>query len=228
MMVLTQGRPRAQAQSLQLDPARILGMAGAIAMNATVFMLLLVPIAAPPLTIPIEESTTIVNLDKKRDPVKIEPVPIVHPQPQTHTAVTTPVRQTQPQTPTPDPIVDTQGTLPAQDPVQVASIAPGPIAIPDPGPQAASQLEYASAPAPQYPHDAMRDGLEGTVILRVLVDIDGRPLSVEIQRSSGYRKLDEAAKRQVLKKWMFRPAIKDGQAIQVYGIVPVSFELDRG
>ena len=69
------------------------------------------------------------------------------------------------------------------------------------------------------------DGKEGTVVLKVLVDVDGKPLSVEIERSSGHRKLDDAARRQVLRKWMFRPAIRDGQALQVYGIVPVSFSL---
>ena len=71
----------------------------------------------------------------------------------------------------------------------------------------------------------MLDGIEGTVLLKVLVDVDGKPLSVEIERSSGNRRLDDAARRQVLRKWMFRPAIRDGQAIQVFGMVPVSFSL---
>jgi periplasmic protein TonB len=63
------------------------------------------------------------------------------------------------------------------------------------------------------------------VVLKVLVDVDGKPLSVEIERSSGNRKLDDTARRQVLRKWMFRPAIRDGVAVQVYGLVPVNFTL---
>jgi protein TonB len=65
------------------------------------------------------------------------------------------------------------------------------------------------------------------VYLKVLVGVDGKPLSVEIHRSSGHRKLDDAAKRQVLKRWKFKPAMHNGQAIQVYGIVPVDFSLSR-
>jgi protein TonB len=72
----------------------------------------------------------------------------------------------------------------------------------------------------------MSTGQQGTVLLRVLVDVDGMPLDVEIKRSSGFARLDNAARQQVLKKWKFRPAIRDGQAIQVYGIVPVTFRLD--
>jgi protein TonB len=62
----------------------------------------------------------------------------------------------------------------------------------------------------------------------VLVDVDGRPLEVTIQRSSGNRDLDAAARRQVLRKWTFRPAMKDGRAVQAIGIVPIDFNLDRG
>ena len=59
-------------------------------------------------------------------------------------------------------------------------------------------LEYADAPAPAYPRDALREGVEGVVMLQVLVDVDGRPLQVDIQRSSGDRRLDNAARKQVL------------------------------
>ena len=98
-------------------------------------------------------------------------------------------------------------------------------ALPNPDPLPSTRLEYASAPAPTYPREALLNGIQGTVVLKVLVDVDGKPLSVEIERSSGNRRLDDAARRQVLRKWMFRPAIRDGRAVQVYGIVPVNFTL---
>jgi periplasmic protein TonB len=63
------------------------------------------------------------------------------------------------------------------------------------------------------------------VLLQVLVDIDGRPLDVLIQQSSGNRRLDEAARLQVLKRWTFRPAMQNGVAIQAMGLVPVVFKV---
>ncbi len=66
---------------------------------------------------------------------------------------------------------------------------------------------------------------EGTVLLQVLVDSDGRPLDVQVQSSSGNRSLDEAARKHVLKRWMFRPAMQDGRAVQAIGLVPVAFSL---
>jgi protein TonB len=50
---------------------------------------------------------------------------------------------------------------------------------------------------------------------------------VELGRSSGVPDLDRAALSQVT-KWRFRPAIKDGNPIEVWAIVPVKFSLDRG
>jgi protein TonB len=88
-------------------------------------------------------------------------------------------------------------------------------------------LEYLQAPAPAYPREALRDGVQGTVMLQVLVDVDGRPLDVQVQHSSGNRLLDNAARRQVLERWTFRPAMKDGRAVQAIGFVPIAFNLDR-
>ena len=99
-----------------------------------------------------------------------------------------------------------------------------PIAPPS-GPISASHLAYARAPAPAYPRAAVLDRAEGTVVLRVLVDVDGSPLEVAVETSSGNRELDRAARTQVLKHWKFQPAMQDGRAVQAYGRVPVNFSL---
>jgi periplasmic protein TonB len=65
------------------------------------------------------------------------------------------------------------------------------------------------------------------VTLRVLVDVDGRPIDVQVEHSSGHRVLDAAAKKQVLAKWRFRPAMQDGQVVQAIGMVPVVFSLNQ-
>ena len=87
------------------------------------------------------------------------------------------------------------------------------------------QLAYLSAPAPAYPRMAKQRGITGTVLLQVLVGIDGRPLEVTVAQSSGNRELDEAARAQVLRRWSFQPASKNGQAVQAIGMVPIEFAL---
>ncbi|MES2669205.1 MAG: TonB family protein [Pseudomonadota bacterium] len=230
-MVLIQRHPHAQATALhqaiaRIQPSRIFGIAGAITLNAAALMLLLVPVSAPMPVAPKEEVIDWVLPLKKETPppIPIE-VPITRPQP---------VRNTTPvpiSPPTKQPVVDQEVIVPDGSdyvpPTKTeATLDIGPTLPPhNPGPLPSTRLEYASAPAPVYPREAMLDGIEGTVLLKVLVDVDGKPLSVEIERSSGNRRLDDAARRQVLRKWMFRPAIRDGQAIQVFGMVPVSFSL---
>lgn len=87
------------------------------------------------------------------------------------------------------------------------------------------QLQYAVYPAPDYPAPAARDGAEGTVLLQVLVDVDGRPLQVDVRQSSGNRYLDRAAREQVLRRWTFQPALRNGVAVQAIGLVPIHFSL---
>ena len=63
------------------------------------------------------------------------------------------------------------------------------------------------------------------MLLKVLVDVDGMPLEVTLERSSGHRSLDRAAREQVLKHWRFQPAVRDGQRVQAYGLVPIDFSM---
>lgn len=228
-MVLSQRHSHAQAGGLQqaisrIEPTRVLGIAGAIALNLTALMLLMVPVSSPLPAIEAKDDVWYLPAPPKPKPVEPEQVQVVRPQP---------IRDPMPKTVTPP----TQTQVVPQDvivpdgseyvePVETpAKPEIGPTLPSNPDPLPSTRLEYASAPAPTYPREALMGGIEGTVVLKVLVDVDGKPISVEIERSSGNRRLDDAARRQVLRKWMFRPAIRDGQAVQVYGIVPVNFTL---
>jgi len=75
-----------------------------------------------------------------------------------------------------------------------------------------------------YPRAALEDGVEGTVQLKVLVTETGEVASVEIVRSSGDRRLDAAAK-DFVRAWRYRPAVQDGQPRRVYSMATVVFEL---
>ena len=89
-------------------------------------------------------------------------------------------------------------------------------------------IEYATASPPDYPIEALRQGIEGTVLLRVLVDENGKPLQVIVVHGSGSHLLDQAAREHVLAAWRFHPAQRDGHAIQAWAQVPVKFDLARG
>ena len=63
-------------------------------------------------------------------------------------------------------------------------------------------------PAPRYPYLSRSREEEGKVILRVHVDKQGRASRIETIQSSGYSRLDKAA-RNAVKNWTFIPPLED-------------------
>lgn len=86
-------------------------------------------------------------------------------------------------------------------------------------------VAYLNNPAPNYPNLSKRMGEEGRVLLRVLVSENGKAESVELEKSSGYERLDNAA-IDVVKKWSFIPAKKGKEVLSAYVLVPVKFTLN--
>jgi protein TonB len=87
-----------------------------------------------------------------------------------------------------------------------------------------SQARYLDTPRPGYPEIARREGREGRVLLRVLVDDQGRTKSVEINSSSGNEALDRAA-AEAVKRWHFHPARYDDKAVESWLRIPIEFRL---
>lgn len=83
---------------------------------------------------------------------------------------------------------------------------------------------YLSNPAPKYPFEAKRAGWQGTVLLKVSIDKDGSPFELRLEKSSGFKVLDDAALKTV-KTWKFRPAYIGEMPIDSSARVPVRFEL---
>jgi periplasmic protein TonB len=77
---------------------------------------------------------------------------------------------------------------------------------------------------PMYPAIARAARISGTVELLVLVGRDGRVISVQVL--SGSALLASAAKEAV-ERWSYRPAILDGQAVEVEARVTVNFVLNE-
>ena len=215
------------ASKQQLDSARILTMSGTIALNLLAMGLLMMPLSMPsPIALPDEEPR-MVTRDIFPDPPIVDIVPVNPPKPPT--PVTQPIERRS-VAPTASetvsaPVISDTGTEVVADTNATDTAGPvGDIAPPSVGPSP-MQLEYRLAPAPAYPRRALQQRLTGTVLLQVLVGIDGRPLEVKVAQSSGHRELDEAARAQVLKRWSFQPAMKNGLAVQAIGMVPIEFAL---
>jgi protein TonB len=68
-------------------------------------------------------------------------------------------------------------------------------------------------------------GMEGVVLLEVLVAPDGRAADVRLVRSSGHAPLDDSAVRTVRERWRFVPARRAGAAVESRVTVPIRFRL---
>lgn len=79
---------------------------------------------------------------------------------------------------------------------------------------------------PQYPRDALRDGIEGTVTFEVTINPDGTVRSARVL-SAKPRGVFESAAQQAIYKWKFKPKIVDGKPVETTGIQPIDFKLGK-
>lgn len=90
----------------------------------------------------------------------------------------------------------------------------------------AVQLPYVTYKVdPAYPAAARKEGVKGTVHLKVLINVNGRAIDAQVVGSSGHSALDQSALNAIY-KWRFSPA-KDakGQKVRCYVNIPVIFKL---
>ena len=104
--------------------------------------------------------------------------------------------------------------------------APPPPPVEEPVTEPIGRAGYLNNPAPDYPSAAVRQGWQGTVLLRVRVLANGSVDAVEIKQSSGRRVLDEEAVRTV-KRWSFTPSRRGSTPIDGWATVPIEFLLDQ-
>jgi periplasmic protein TonB len=86
-----------------------------------------------------------------------------------------------------------------------------------------ASVEYIRSAPPVYPRESQRRHEAGTVILRVLVDAMGRPAQIQIEHSSGFERLDAAA-RAAVEKFLFRPYEVNGVAQPAQVLIPIGFD----
>jgi periplasmic protein TonB len=232
-------------------PRRIAtAMAASVALHVLLLAALLSLPPAPPLETPIVVfPVSLVSVGGAGggegggtpDAIPSPPPPPVPSEPVAEVAPPTPV-------PAPAPVVRPKVTKPAKAPRSDTS--PGPVAnapsegtaggVPAPsgggtgagggggaGFSAASPA-YGVNPQPPYPTIARRLKLEGTVVLRVFVAVDGTPERVDVLQSSGHDSLDGSAVDTVRTRWRFLPARRNGIPVEDSVQVPIRFRQTAG
>ncbi|MEW9571473.1 energy transducer TonB [Rhodanobacter sp. Si-c] len=204
------------------DAARVAALSAAIALNLAALLILTRPLAPQALAL-------VEKLDTAAHVVLIEPPPPV-PQPPAIEMKPLPHPPPMPVHVQPRPDIAPPVVTPSTEGTQPMPVVAPPSATPNDAADTTAPVEatlaYRSAPL-QFPVQALRQRMQGTVLLRVLVDETGKPLQVEIEQGSGHAVLDRSAREQVLAHWRFQPAMVNGHAVRAWARVPVNFVLQN-
>jgi len=154
----------------------------------------------------------------------------------TSTSIPTPVHETQE---APPPPVGTTGGMVGGVPGGVLSEVLGsarsvPIVAKTPESTPIKRIRVASRVAeanlihdvaPQYPPEAGRARVEGTVVLMAVIGKDGSVQDVRVE--SGLPLLAQAA-IDAVKQWRYRPYLLNGEPVEVDSRITINFTLSRG
>jgi periplasmic protein TonB len=168
-------------------------------------------------------------------PPKIEPPPRPEPPPPKPRVVKKAERVLPP---APQPLAVREAPPAPNAPVGVTSPQPpappiaAPVAPATAPPAAPARVElptsdaaYLQNPKPPYPSISKRLGEQGKVVVRVFIGADGIPQQAEVRQSSGYERLDEAAKATAM-KWRYVPGKRGGVPEAMWVNVPINFVLE--
>lgn len=134
-------------------------------------------------------------------------------------------------TQTPDlPVIEVPVAAPPSD--RAITLPAPPRSAPAPAvdrsaPKLVATVEYLREPSPRYPPQSRKLREQGLVVLRVVIDERGVACDIDIESSSGYTRLDHAAKDAVSRA-AFRPYIEDGTPRRALVLIPIEFALNRG
>jgi protein TonB len=185
---------------------------------------------AAEVVIPVEILSEFVEPPKPAEP----PPPPPPPPPEVKRQVTRTPPPPRPQAirePKPAPNAPTGSIAPPPPPALVTAPAPPEPPAAPPAPPAppsvqlpSSNADYLQNPKPVYPAMSKRLGEQGKTVVRVLIGIDGLPKEASIHTSSGYERLDEAARAAVM-GWRYVPGKRNGVVEPMEFNVPINWVL---
>ncbi len=191
-----------------------------VAVHVVILALLIYAAVRPEVTAPVRAlAVRLIEPELPKLP-KLEPPKPVSPQPAPKKV----------QTPPPIMTAAKRDNAPASFVVapQPAPVAAPAVQAPVSAPITAARFDadYLQNPKPVYPAMSRRLGEEGKVVLRVRVSAQGQPLAVEVSKSSGFPRLDDAA-RLAVERWRFVPARQGNEPIEASVLVPLNFTLSN-
>lgn len=187
-------------------------LAAHAALLAGIVMFDVIPIAKPkraPLVVTLMALPT--------DPPPQVPVEKVKPTQQPKPELSSPVQIVQAQTVTPVMPVAVK-VAPAAPPVVTPPAPAGPVSVSDLG------SKMIAMTPPRYPIESRRRKEQGTVVLSLLLGLDGAVAQITLAQSSGFDRLDKAA-LEAVRKWRWSPTLRNGEPVAVRGTVDIPFTL---
>jgi len=76
---------------------------------------------------------------------------------------------------------------------------------------------------PEYPRQALRQGLEGSVVLKILVDMKGRPVQIVVAQSDAA--VFDSSAIEAAKQFVYLPAIRDNMPVNAWMTYKVQFRI---
>ena len=127
--------------------------------------------------------------------------------------------------PTPNVIAAVSTVQPPQQDLHPAAPAAPVAAKPSAGPSVVrAVVDFSSCERPDYPRNALRNEEQGTTRLSFLIGLDGKVAESKVEKSSGSRTLDAAAKN-ALSLCKFKPGTIDGKPQQSWTVVDYVWKL---
>ena len=83
-----------------------------------------------------------------------------------------------------------------------------------------------SSVKPAYPPGTEAAGIEGTVLLRAVISIEGNLLGVSVMNTSVDAELAKAA-MDAVQQWRYQPTLLNGEPVEVVTTIAVTFRLER-
>ncbi len=125
------------------------------------------------------------------------------------------------QTPPPPHAITAVTTVKPPDPAPLKAPPPAPVPVA----RTPAVIDAHGCRQPEYPAASKRMEETGTVVLRFLIDVDGRVLSSEVESSSGHGRLDQAA-AEALSKCKFKPGTAGGKPEQSWARIRYVWKLE--
>ena len=116
---------------------------------------------------------------------------------------------------------------PVDVPAPIAALVPvpQPVFAPTQPVRTAAVVNARHCEKPQYPRESLHDNETGIVVLQFLIGTDGITLESRIEKSSGFRRLDEAARR-ALSLCRFKPGTEDGKPVQSWATIEYLWKVE--